>query len=221
MDKLRDYFPMWDKLTPDQQQTLTQAAVPRSAPQGTALHNGSADCVGLLVVRTGQLRAYVLSDEGREVTLYRLFERDICLFSASCIIQSIQFELYIDAEKDTELWVIPADVYKRLMEQNAAVANYTSQLIASRFSEVMWLVEQILWKSMDQRLAAFLLQEASLEQSAVLTITHDRIAAHLGTAREVVTRMLRYFQSEGLVALSRGQVRLADEARLRALGGEN
>ena len=62
MDKLRDYFPMWDKLTPDQQQTLTQAAVPRSAPQGTALHNGSADCVGLLVVRTGQLRAYVLSD---------------------------------------------------------------------------------------------------------------------------------------------------------------
>lgn len=214
---LSAYFPIWDKLTPAQQDTLVRAAVPRTAPKGTALHNGAADCVGLFVVRSGMLRAFVLSDEGREVTLYRLFDRDICLFSASCMIQSIQFDLYIEAEKDTSLWVIPADVYKRVMEQNAALANYTSQLIATRFSDVMWLMEQILWKSMDRRLAAFLLEESALEASDTLTITHDRIAAHLGTAREVVTRMLRYFQSEGLVELARGEVRLKSEAGLRAL----
>ncbi len=217
---LSAYFPVWDKLTPAEQETLTHAAVLRTAAKGTSLHNGAADCVGLFVIRSGLLRAYVLSDEGREVTLYRLFERDICLFSASCIIQSIQFDLYIEAEKDSELWVIPSDVYKRLMEKNAAVANYTSQLMATRFSDVMWLMEQILWKSMDKRLAAFLLEESALEESETIALTQERIAAHLGTAREVVTRMLRYFQGEGLVELARGTVKLTDAARLAALAEE-
>ncbi len=217
---LSAYFPVWDKLTPAEQETLAHAAVLRTAAKGTSLHNGAADCVGLFVIRSGLLRAYVLSDEGREVTLYRLFERDICLFSASCIIQSIQFDLYIEAEKDSELWVIPSDVYKRLMEKNAAVANYTSQLMATRFSDVMWLMEQILWKSMDKRLAAFLLEESALEESETIALTQERIAAHLGTAREVVTRMLRYFQGEGLVELARGTVKLTDAARLAALAEE-
>ena len=217
---LSAYFPVWDKLTPAEQETLAHAAVLRTAAKGTSLHNGAADCVGLFVIRSGLLRAYVLSDEGHEVTLYRLFERDICLFSASCIIQSIQFDLYIEAEKDSELWVIPSDVYKRLMEKNAAVANYTSQLMATRFSDVMWLMEQILWKSMDKRLAAFLLEESALEESETIALTQERIAAHLGTAREVVTRMLRYFQGEGLVELARGTVKLTDAARLAALAEE-
>jgi CRP/FNR family transcriptional regulator len=181
------------------------------------LHNGSADCVGLFVICSGQLRAFVLSDEGKEVTIYRLFERDICLFSASCMIQSIQFEVMIEAEKDSQVWVIPPDIYKELMESSAAVANYTNQLMATRFSEVMWLIEQIMWKSFDKRLAAFLLEESALEESDILKITHEKIASHLGTAREVVTRMLRYFQSEGMVNLTRGAVELSSPERLMAL----
>ena len=84
------------------------------------------------------------------------------------------------------------------------MANYTNELMASRFSEVMWLMEQVMWKSLDKRVAAFLLEEASIEGSSVLKITHEAIANHLGTHREVITRMLRYFQSEGMVRLSRG-----------------
>lgn len=216
---IADYFPIWDKLTAAERKLLESAAVRRSAPQGALLHNGSADCVGLFVIRAGQLRAYILSDEGREITIYRLFERDICLFSASCIMSSIQFEVTIEAEKPSELWVIPAEVYQKLMESSLAVANYTSQIMASRFSEVMWLIEQVMWKSFDQRLAAFLLEESVLEQSDELKITHEKIAHHLGTAREVVTRMLRYFQSEGLVALTRGSIRLTGRVRLEALAG--
>ena len=121
------------------------------------------DCTGLLLVKSGQLRAYILSDEGREITIYRLFDRDMCLFSASCIMRSIQFDVTIAAEKDTELWVIPSEVYQRLMEQSVAVSNYTGELMAGRFSEVMWLMEQVMWKSLDKRLAAFLLEEASIE----------------------------------------------------------
>ena len=196
---------------------LEEAAFLRAAPSGTILHNGSNDCVGLLVIRSGQLRAYILSDEGKEVTLYRLFERDICLLSASCMMSSIQFDVIIEAQKDAEVWVIPPDVYQTLMEQSAAVANYTNEMMASRFSEVMWLIEQIMWKSFDKRLAAFLLEEANLEGAMALQITHEKIANHLGTAREVVTRMLRYFQSESMVLLTRGTVELKDEKRLEAL----
>ena len=215
---LDQYFPIWDRLTAEERATLTGAAVKRSAPAGALVHNGEVDCVGILVIRTGQLRAYMLSDEGKEITLYRLVEGDLCLFSASCMMKSIQFDISIAAEKDSELFVIPPDVFKALMEGSAAVANYANQLMAARFSEVMWLIEQIMWKSFDKRLAAFLLEESALEGSDTLPLTHDRIAAHLGTAREVVTRMLRYFQSEGMVSLNRGAVELTDKARLRALG---
>ena len=211
-------FPIWDKLSEIQQNSILDSLAFRQIKKGTVIHSGSMDCTGLLLVKSGQLRAYILSEEGREVTIYRLFDRDICLFSASCMLRSAQFDVTIEAERDTELWVIPAETYRKIMEESAPAANYTNEIMAARFSEVMWLVEQIMWKSMDKRVAAFLLEEASVEGTKQLTITHETIANHLGTHREVVTRMLRYFQSEGMVQLSRGRVELLDEAKLKALG---
>ena len=217
--ELNQVFPIWDKLTAQERALLEGSAVRRTAPKGTLLHNGSTDCVGLILICSGQLRAYILSDEGREITIYRLFERDMCLFSASCMMRSIQFDVTLEVEKDAELWIIPADVYKEIMAQSAVLANYTNELMVARFSEVMWLIEQIMWKSFDKRLAAFLLEESVLDGSDTLKITHDKIAAHMGTAREVVTRMLRYFQSEGMVSLSRGIVELKDRKHLEELAG--
>jgi len=214
---LAEFFPMWDKLTATQQQLLLSNALPMDVKAGAVIHRGQDDCLGLLLIRNGQLRVYTLSEEGREVTLYRLFEMDICLFSASCVMPDVQFQVVIEAEKDTQLWVIPSCLFKNLMEESAPVANYTYSLISSRFSEVMWLMEQVMWKSFDKRLAAFLMTESQLEGSTLLKITHDKIAAHMGTAREVVTRMLRYFQGEGLVKLTRGCVELTDLARLEKL----
>ncbi len=215
--ELANYFPIWNKLTPAQQDILTSSAEPMSAKAGTVIHNGSLDCLGLLLIRSGQLRVYTLSGEGREITLYRLFDMDICLFSASCVMPNIQFDVTIEAEKDTQMWILPSCLFKDLMEQSTAVANYANQLIASRFSEVMWLMDQIMWKSFDKRLASFLLEETALEGSACLKITHERIANHMGTAREVVTRMLRYFQNEGLVKLTRGTVEVLSSDGLAKL----
>jgi len=212
-----EYFPIFDKLTPAQQQALEQSALLRSVPKGTILHNGSLDCIGLLVIRSGQLRVYITSDDGREITIYRLLEQDICLLSASCVLKSIQFDITISAEKDTELWVISPHFYKSLMEESAVVANYTNQILSSRFTDVMWLIEQVMWKSFDKRLARFLIDEAVLERTNTLQITHEKIASHLGTAREVVTRMLKYFQAEGMVKLTRGAIEILDENRLEEL----
>ena len=214
---LESYFPVWSKLTQLQQSKLTQGLVYRQVEKGTLLHNGSLDCTGLFLVESGQLRAYILSDEGREITVYRLFEGDMCLFSASCMMRSIQFDITIEAEKPTRLWVIPVEAYQSVMEESAPLANYTSEVMASRFSDVMWLIEQILWKSLDKRLAAFLLEEAAIEGTLSLKITHETIANHLGSHREVITRMLRYFQSEETVRLSRGCVTIQNQEKLRRL----
>ena len=210
-------FPIWDKLTKTQQDLVLNSVIPRKISKGTIVHNGNLECTGLLVVRSGQLRAYILSEEGREITIYRLFDMDLCVLSASCIIRSIQFEIMIEAEKDTDLWIIPPGVYKKIMEESAPVANYTNELMATHFSDVMWLMEQIMWKSMDKRVAAFLLEECAIEGTNKLKITHEVIANHLGTHREVVTRMLRYFQSDGLIALSRGTVEILNPEKLEAL----
>ena len=215
--ELSELFPVWDKLTPAQQTLVAQTLVSQAVPKGQIVHNGSMTCSGLLLVQSGQLRAYSLSDEGRELTLYRLFDRDICLFSASCIMRSIQFDVIIQAEKDSQICFVPPQVFKQLMEQSAPVANFTNELMATRFSEVMWLMEQIMWKSMDKRLAAFLLEECNIEDTRVLKITHEAIANHIGTHREVITRMLRYFQSEDMVRLTRGTVEILNEDKLRKL----
>ncbi len=212
-----DYFPIWDKLTAEEQRRLSARAVSRTVPKGTILHNGSADCSGLLLVKSGQLRAYILSPEGREITIYRLFERDLCLFSASCMMRSIQFDITIQAEKDTAFFLIPPEDYKAVMNASAPLANFTNEIMATRFSDVMWLMEQALWKSFDKRLAAFLLEERLIEDTNWLKITHEAIGNHLGNPREVVTRMLRYFQSEGMVKLSRGTVELIHEKKLQEL----
>ena len=211
------YFPIWNKLNSNQQERIRSVSDLKTFKSGTLLHDGSPDCLGMLLVRSGQLRAYLLSDGGREVTICRFFEMDICLFSAACVMPNMQFNIFIEAEKDSEVWIIPACLYQNLMDESIAVSNYSHNLITNHFSELMWLMEQIMWKSFDKRLAAFLLEESAVENTPSLKITHEKIANHMGTAREVVTRMLRYFQSEGMVTLTRGTVDIADRKRLLEL----
>ncbi len=218
--KLAEYFPIWDKLSASQKEILNSYARPTSVKKGTILQNGSMECLGLLLIQAGQLRAYISSAEGREITIYRLFEQDMCLFSASCMMRSIQFEITIEAEKDSTFLLIPPEIYKGIMEESAPLANFTNEVMATRFSEVMWLVEQIMWKSFDKRLAAFLLEEAAIEGTDSLKITHETIGNHLGNPREVVTRMLKYFQNEGMVKLSRGAIMIMNHKKLQELTEE-
>ena len=204
------YIPVWEKLDQSQQAALISSSVIRSFRRGEMLHNASSGCMGLILVISGQLRVFTISESGREITMYRLFERDICLFSASCMMNSIQFDMNLMAEKDTEVLVIPSDVYKSIMEVSPLLANYTNEVMASRFSDVMWLIDPVMWKSFDKRLADFLLNEANIEGTNILHITHEAIGNHLGNPREVVTRMLKYFAGEGFVKLSRGVIEIID-----------
>jgi len=215
--EFKDVFPVWDKLTQSDKDLLIKSSSKHKLEKGELLHSGSNDCIGLVLVEKGQFRAYIISETGKEVTLYRLLERDICLFSAACVLSGIQFQINVEAEKACEFWVVPPNIFHSLMERSTAVANYANKLMASRFSDVMWLMDQVMFKSFDVRLAEFLVSECSNEETNVLEITHEKIANHLGSAREVVTRMLKYFQNEGMVKLSRGKIEVINLKKLETL----
>ena len=216
-----EYLPFWSNLTPAQQEKIAEVIVYQDVKKGTRIHDSSADCLGLVAIRSGQLRTYILSEDGREITISRLFDYDVSLLSASCVMPDMQFNVMIEAEKDSGFWSIPACLFKNLADESLTVSNYSRNLLSSNFSELMWLMEQIMWKSFDKRLASFLLEESRLEDSPVLKTTHEKIANHMGTTREVVTRMLRYFQSEGMVRLTRGTIELTDIPRLETLSGDS
>lgn len=94
-------FPIWSRLTAAQQAALSGSAFSRKVKKGDVIHHGDADCTGLLLVRSGQLRAFILSEDGREITIYRLFERDLCLFSAACMLRYFQNEGMVKLSRGT------------------------------------------------------------------------------------------------------------------------
>lgn len=215
---LSDTLSFWKDLTEAQRGTLQLSMVNKQFVTGESMHSNSENCSGLFLLQSGQVRVYIISESGKEITLYRLFERDVCIFSASCIMKNIAFDIFIEVEKDTRAYLIPTISFRNLSKESIAVQSFTNELMASRFSEVMWIMEQALFVSFDKRLANFLLEQVNIEGSNTLEITHERIANNLGTAREVVTRMLKYFQNEGMVTLNRGAIEILDNKKLEQMG---
>lgn len=207
----------WKDLTGNQKELLNQSINKKHFKKGEAMRSGSSSCSGLFLIETGQVRAYIVSESGKEITLYRLFERDVCIFTASCIMKNITFDIFIETEKDTTAYLIPTAVFEKLSKESMAVSSFASELMASRFSEVMWIMEQALFMTLDKRLAILLLEQSNIEESDSVEITHEKIANHLGSAREVVTRMLKYFQNEGMVSLNRGTIHIIDRRKLERL----
>lgn len=214
---LKDALPFWSRLSDAQQRELSEGAIAYQFSSGSTVHGDSEECSGLFLVKSGRVRAFILSDTGKEVTLYRLFERDVCLFSASCVMRDIHFDINAEAEIDTYAILIPTLLYEKTIMESLPASNYINQLLASRMSEVMWLVEQVMFMRFDSRLALFLVEQSAIDDSNSIMLTHEGIAKHLGTAREVVSRMLKHFEGEGYVELFRGGTRIIDMDRLIAI----
>lgn len=213
------HLPFWSHLTADQRALLVSGTSRRSFRAGENVHGRTGDCTGILLVLSGELRSYFLSEDGREVTLYRLLPGSLCILSASCVLETITFDVSIDAEVDTELLVVRADVFNRLTKENIYMDRDVHKEAVARFSDVMWTMQQVLFMKLDRRLAIFLTEEVLDRGADTLRMTHDQIARHVGSAREVITRMLKYFAAEGLVELGRGTVTVTDPEGIRALAG--
>ncbi len=214
---LGDVLPFWKKIEGRQRELILHTIRENKFEAGQIMHAGAEECAGMFLVVSGQVRAFIESKEGKEITLYRLQERDLCIFSASCVLRNINFEVFLQAEKETTCYLIPTKVFKELSQESLAVSNYANDLLASRFSDVMWMVEQVLFVSFDKRLAQFLLEQAVFEGSDEFQITQENIARHLGSAREVVSRMLNYFAQEGYVVVGRGKISIVNRKALEEL----
>lgn len=209
-------LPFWNDLTDEQKRIICESAVIKDYRQGDMIHRSDDECRGVLLVISGQLRAYILSEDGREVTLYRLYKNDICVLSASCALDAVAFDVFIEAAENCALLIIPLSEFRRIMNENIRVELFTYKESAERFSDVMWTLQQILFMSADRRLAHFLWDESVKTGSDTIRLTHDRIAKYIGSAREVVSRMLKYFSDEGIVTLSRGRIDIKDRKKLSA-----
>jgi len=214
---LKKYLPFWEKLHEDEKNLITNKLSIIIYQCGENIHSGYHHCTGMLIVKTGHLRVYMLSAEGKEITLYRLHPGDTCILSASCVLQTIHFDVFVDAEEKSEILLIPSLEIAQLVKQNIYVECFTYQLATERFSDVMWTMQQILFLSFDKRLATFLLKEAEKNNSNVIKLSHDQIAKYMASAREVVSRMLKYFAEEGIVALGRREIDILDTEKLKDL----
>lgn len=214
---LQNSLEFWDKLTPSQRDGLITHAAVSSYPKNSSIHTAELECVGLLLPKKGMLRVYMLSEEGKEITLYRITAGDVCILSAACVLKTITFDVSIDAISDCELILIDSGQFSSLMKENIYVEAYAYKLATERFSDVMWAMQQILFMSFDKRLAVFLLDETAKSGGETVRMTQEEIARYMGSAREVVSRMLKYFSSEGLVQAARGEIRITDRKRLMEL----
>ena len=210
-------FPFWDGLNQSDRDTFLRSSYAVNFTRGATVHDGG-ECTGVILIKSGCLRVYLLSEEGKEVTCYRLFPGDMCIFAASCVLDSITFDVLIDAEEDSECVVVGGCAYEGVWQRSDAVKIFTYETALSRFSDIMWVMQQILFMSLDKRLAIFLLDEISKTGGDTVKLTHEQIAKYMGSAREVVSRMLKYFVSEGIVSASRSEgIKILDKKRLRAL----
>lgn len=212
----KEIFTFWNEISDADRDYICRHSLTQTYPKGSNVHDGN-ECSGVIFVHTGCLRLYMMSEDGKSVTLYRLHRGDMCMLSASCVLQSITFDVFLDAEEDSECYIISGPAFAAVSERNPCIKIFSLETAVSRFSDVMWVMQQILFMSMDKRLAIFLSDESARTGSDILTLTHEQIARYMGSAREVVSRMLKYFANEGIVEVSRKGVKILDKKRLRDL----
>lgn len=210
----KEYFPFWDSLKENDKEYLCENSSMVRFEKEQNIHN-STECTGVYIVKSGKLRLYMISEDGKEITLYRLLPGDICMLSASCVLQSITFDVYVDAEIPSECYMITSRAFGKVSERVLEVKNYALETAVQRFSDVMWIMQQIVFMSMDKRLAIFFLDEIAMNGTDLINMTHDQIARHLGSAREVITRMLKRFTADGLVEVTRKGIKVTDKKKLR------
>ena len=159
----------------------------------------------------------MLSEEGREITLFPLYENDLCVFGSACVLRPVTCHAHLSAEVDTDLLMIPHLVWEDIMRRNLAVECYAHKLAEHLLSTVLSTMQQMLFWDFETRLASHLVRESERVGALRIRTTHEKIARNIGSAREVVTRMLKRFSDLGMVEVRRGAIQLLDIDALRAM----
>lgn len=214
---LEKSFSFWDKISDLEKAALMDNISDIKYEKGTCLSGSDDSCAGVFLIRSGTLRVYMLSEDGKDLTLFRLNPGEICILSASCVLKLIRFEVLIEAETECRILVVNANFFSDLAARNVWIENFSYKVAAERFSDVMEAIQRIFFLSVDKRLANFLLEEIERNNTNVVPVTHEQIARYIGSAREVVSRTLKSFYVLGAVELSRGGIKIVDKKLLQSM----
>ncbi|MDD3241795.1 MAG: Crp/Fnr family transcriptional regulator [Bacilli bacterium] len=214
MNQISKIFPFWDKLDINIKNLINDNLKEKTFLKGEIIHEAYNDCSGLIIVLEGCLRAFINSDSGKEISLYKLLDYDVCLLSANCVMKNISFDINLSAVADTHCYIIPKEIYTTLIKESKEFSEYVNKILEVRFSDVMWTLEQLVFHSMDKRIANYLLDYGNEE----IIITHDIIANDLGTAREVVSRILKSFEKDKILELGRNKIIILNKKELLSIG---
>ena len=208
-----DAMPFRKDLTDEEYREVLECARITQFKKDGLVYSPENECLGLIKVLSGDIRAFMLSEEGREVVLYHVREGCIDLLSASCVINQITFETQMVADSDCTMLILPAVCLARLKQNNLAVRCFIYEKLGERFSDVMKLMQTMLFTRIDKRIAALLLQSGS----DALHVTHEEIASAINSSREVVSRTLKDMERQSLIKLGRGRIIITDRAGLELM----
>lgn len=212
-----EQFPFWSIMTEDEQKVTKNRLYTRTYTAGQIICRGHNDCLGMILILRGTMRAYLLSPDGREVTLYRIREGESCIMAASCVLRAISFETHIDAETDCDFLVLPATVISDFINKNPQIKAAAYEMAAGRFSDVIGAMERLVFLNLEQRLASFILEEVAETNSDTINMTHEQIAVNIGSAREAVSRSLKRMEEHNWIDMFRGGIRLIQPHSLHEL----
>lgn len=213
VENILQKMPFYNLLNKNEATLMLENTRITTIAKGEVVHSGVEECFSVIYVISGNLKVSIMSDEGREITLYKI-GNDEFIISASGIYNNIDFDLFVVAESDTAVLQINADVWKNIASNNINLENFTLNIITNKFVKAMNTFKQILFMSFDKRLATFLISETELSNDMMIRYTHEQIACYIGSSREVVSRKLKQFEMEGIVMISRNGVKVKDRDKL-------
>jgi CRP/FNR family transcriptional regulator len=207
-------LPILEHADPDLLREFQQKAFFAHIPQGhdVFVEGDRADAIALLI--SGVVRVYKIGETGREITLYRFGNGESCILTANAILSQKNFPAIATVEKEADAVMIPAETFRDWVRRFDLWRSFVFDLLSERLSSVMAIVEEVAFRRMDERVAEFLLERSGLSDS--IQITHQTIAAELGTSREVISRILEDFAGLGMIHVSRGTIILLDREALKS-----
>lgn len=209
--KLTDKFPNLNDMESTAKALIAEHVIYKKAPAGAVLFSEGNTCQGYVLLLSGTVKVQKVSEGGREIVLYRVEERDTCIMTASCLLSKSEYNAQGIAESDIELAIIPQQAFNQLLGSSELFRNFVFEVYATRMSTLMMLVEEVVFKKLDERLAKLLLDKA---HNQALSATHQELATELGSVREVVSRQMKNFERQGLITLHRGKITICDSQAL-------
>lgn len=214
---LKENLPFFKNLSDDEVIKLNNRSSIIKYKKDEIVHTNNASCAGVLITISGQFRTYISAPSGREITLFNLLERDMCILSASCVFKNMTYDINLEASEDSTAILIDSSFFKELSTTNTYVSNFLVNLTQDKLSQALSIIEKTLFYSLEDKIADYLIEASNLSNSTIIYTTHENIANSIGSAREAVTRILKKFEKENLIQLSRGKINILDISKLTNL----